>query len=89
MTDVSRIKCTCGTVLWNGEVPNDIEYWAFSDKQLCEVNELGTVGFIELNNRLGYNIWRCPDCKRLFVYDLTRSDKQPVCVYKLEKENDI
>ena len=34
---MAKLGCKCGHILWNGECPNDIQYWVYSDKKLDKI----------------------------------------------------
>ncbi len=72
--------------MWNGQSPNDIEVWCYTDRQLDEILANDNISILELADLYSYNVWVCPRCKRLYVFD--RSDHTKVrCIYALEKED--
>lgn len=78
-----RLQCRCGFDMWNGQVPNDIELWVYSDKRMDEILADDTVSTIELAGRFDYNVWLCPECKRLYVFK--GHENNVVYVYKPEE----
>ncbi len=36
---MSKLVCKCGQIMWNGNTPNDVELWVYTDKQLCTILE--------------------------------------------------
>lgn len=79
---MARLQCKCGNVMWNGNTPNDIEYWVYSDKQIDKILEKDNISTLFFNDLCTYNVWACPECKRLYVFDAY--DKL-VGIYKLEE----
>lgn len=80
---MARMTCRCGKLLSNSQVPNDIELVVYTDREwdkICDCDSLEP-WMIPLPK---YNIWRCPDCKRIYVYE--GSNPKPVMVYRLETE---
>jgi hypothetical protein len=79
--DIAKITCECGTVLSNVEVPNDIELHVYSDKEWDKIlqNDLIETWKIPLPK---FDIWICPKCKRVFVFECGSNNVR--YVYKLE-----
>lgn len=91
---MARLDCKCGYTMWNGPIPNDIEFTVFSDARLCELEDNPPSFSAEPTNFLtdfigqaDYEIWRCPRCKRLYVFDLQNNSGRAKYVYKLETDN--
>lgn len=83
---MARLQCKCGETMWNGQAPNDIEVWCYTDRRLDEILANDSISSLELWHSYSYNVWVCPRCKRLYVFD--RSDPTKVkCVYALEKDD--
>ena len=80
---MSRLECKCGHTLWNGETPNNIEYWVYSDKTIDSILKSDVIDTLALNNLFDYNIWRCPECKRLYIFN--KNESVPKYVYTQEK----
>jgi len=81
---MARFGCRCGETLWNGLTPNDIQLYVFTDRQMdkiLESNSMETLDFFELNN---YEVWLCPECKRLAVFE--KDSNSVKYIYKLESE---
>ncbi len=68
--------------MWNGETPNDIEFSVFSDKTMDRVLSVDSIPTIELAGNADYNVWRCPFCKRLYIFN--GKDSEPLYVFKPE-----
>lgn len=72
--------------MWNGQTPNDFEVWCYTDRRLDEIMANDEISTLKLADLFDYNVWVCPRCKRLYVFE--NSDMIKVkCVYTLEKEN--
>lgn len=93
---MARLGCRCGFSMWNGRVPNEIEFTAFSDIRFCEIVENPPASLIEsiddltclLNNLMelaDYEVWRCPQCGRLYVFDNKDDPNRAKYVYRLEE----
>lgn len=72
--------------MWNGQIPNDIEFSVYSDKRMCEILENDTVDTLDLAQMNDYNVWKCPDCGRLYVFG--KSGCKVLFVYKPENITD-
>ncbi len=84
---MARIKCVCGEVMWNGMVPNDIVYNVFSDRRASEIDESVNFDMLRLWDMRSYEVWKCPSCGRLFVFDPDCS--KAIAVYRLEDTAEI
>lgn len=84
---MARLKCKCGESLWNGKTPNDIELWVFSDKKLDSILENDNISTLELTDLFDYNVWCCPNCKRLYVFNEKEDSNCVKYVYHLEQDN--
>ena len=82
---MARMTCLCGKTLSNHECPNDIELKVYTDKEWEEIFDCESIQpwLIPIPR---YNVWRCPACKRIYVYE-GKKDK-PIMIYKLEKFED-
>lgn len=81
---MARLGCKCGTTLWNGLTPNDILLYVYSDKKMDKIREYDSVDTIELSNLEDFEVWLCPECKRLYVFE--NGSDSVKCVYQLETE---
>jgi len=70
--------------MWNGQIPNDIEFSMYSDRRMCEILENDTVDTLDLAQMNEYDIWRCSECGRLYVFE--RSENKVTSVYKPEED---
>jgi hypothetical protein len=81
---MAKIRCKCGTVLWNGECPNDIQYWVYSDHKMEVIFENEIIDVTKLPEIADYEVWLCPDCKRLYLFQ--DGDNKVKYIYQLEEE---
>ena len=92
---MAHVTCRCGYSMWNGMTPNDIEFTVFSDVQLCEIEdhppdlfrdpEQFICDWNDLMDMADYEVWRCPECGRLYVFDKQDGSDQAKYIYRLEK----
>lgn len=79
---MAQITCVCGTKLSDFEAPNDIQLVVYTDKEwdkICDCDRLEPWK-IPLP---AYDVWRCPVCKRIYVYE--RGSSLPLMCYSLEE----
>ena len=81
---MARMTCTCGAELNNHEAPNDIELVVYTDKEWSEICDCDSIQpwMVPLPK---YEVWRCPICKRIYVYE--DGKELPIMVYRLETLN--
>ena len=76
--------CRCGEKLSNTQAPNDIELTVYTDREWDEMfSGYDSIAPHEIPLPR-YNVWRCPKCARIYVFE--GSDSSPVMVYAIEKE---
>ncbi|EBF5850523.1 hypothetical protein HZU95_002883 [Listeria monocytogenes] len=63
-----RFQCKCGEILSNSMSPNDIELRVYTDKEWDELTNLGMIDSVDIPFPK-LDVWRCPVCKRLYVFD--------------------
>ena len=80
---MARMTCTCGAKLSNHEAPNDIELVVYTDREWDKICDCDSIHpwMIPLPK---YNVWRCPVCKSIYVYE--DSKESPIMVYRLETQ---
>lgn len=80
---MARMTCICGAKLDNHDAPNDVELRVYTDKEWEDIFDGESIQpwMIPLPK---YNVWRCPACKRIYVYE--KGNDSPIMVYCLEKE---
>lgn len=80
-----HLLCKCGCDMWNGQAPNDIEFWIYSDKKMCEnILETDTIDTVKLAGMYDYDAWRCPKCGRIYLFE--KSSSKVLRCYKPEDE---
>ena len=82
-----HLLCRCGRDMWNGLTPNDIEYAVYSDRRMDKILEKDEMSTIERSMQNDYDVWRCPECGRLYVFKNESGDagNKVICVYKPEE----
>lgn len=82
---MAGIRCVCGKTLNNKKSPNNIVLRTYSDEQYGELMDFidSSVSDSVQMPEPNVEIWRCPDCKRMYVFE-NGTDK-PV-IYKIEKD---
>ncbi|MDR2532566.1 MAG: hypothetical protein LBC82_06970 [Oscillospiraceae bacterium] len=72
----------------NTSCPNDIQYHVYSDRTMDKILENDTVDVLDLSGIYDYEVWLCPKCKRLYIFEpFVRGEDKPVkYIYKLESE---
>ncbi|MBP5379740.1 MAG: hypothetical protein J6Y64_09405 [Ruminococcus sp.] len=82
---MAHLKCKCGQIMWNGSCPNDIEFWVYSDKTIDDIIDDEEFDQFFLRDKNDYNVWKCPVCQRLYVFDEKLKSNKPICIYRPEK----
>lgn len=80
LSNMSKINCNCGHLIDSSKIPNDIEYWIFSDKEWQE-NQLKAENCESLNDS-NIESYKCPKCNRFYFF--RNKQIKPYAVYKLE-----
>ncbi len=78
---MAKMTCKCGKNLNNQSVPNNIELIVYSDYEWDEICKDDVI-HPWLIPSPKYEVWRCPECKRIYVYD--PPNNIPIMVYSLE-----
>ena len=79
---MARMQCKCGMLLSNQDSPNNIELKVYDDYEWDDIFSKETIDVLDIPLPK-YNVWRCPKCKRLYVYN--GDDMNPIMIYKLEE----
>ncbi len=79
---MAQFWCKCGNRMWNGQTPNDIQFWVYSDRKMDKIRENDVVDVLELSDMEDYEVWLCPVCKRLSVFE--HSSNTVKYTYQLE-----
>ena len=86
---MAHLLCKCGCDMWNGETPNDFELYVYTDRTMCEkVLENDTIDTVGLAGMNDYDVWKCPECERLYVFKNVSGEEgnRVLRVYKPEDE---
>ena len=78
---MARTTCNCGETLTNHLAPNDIQLVVYTRKEWEEICKCGSIE-VWMIPFPKYDVWRCPVCKRIAVYDW--SNPVPLLEYELE-----
>ena len=62
-----RMICECDEYLSDTSSPSDIVLWAYPDRQWKEIKKLGRIDPLMIPDAM-FEIWRCPKCKRLYIF---------------------
>ena len=66
-----RFLCKCGKMLSNTQAPNDIEWTVFADREWDNIINIGMIDSGDLPDPK-YDVWRCPNCERVYVFNGNR-----------------
>jgi hypothetical protein len=78
---MSKFQCKCGEILSNSLVPNDIEFWAYSDREWDKIMEQDTYNSWEIP-RPYHEVWKCPACQRIYIFE----NNQLIRTYIIEQD---
>ena len=78
---MARMTCKCGELLSNHEAPNDIELVVYTVKEWEAICDCDSIEPWMIPSPK-YEVWRCPTCKRIYVYE--RKNNFPIMTYVLE-----
>ena len=65
---MARLLCKCGEQLSTSEVPNNIQYHVFSEREWGELLEKDSVLTWEIPAPKN-DVWLCPNCQRIYVFN--------------------
>ena len=68
---MARFVCKCGKILSNSAAPNDIQLRVYTDRQWDDIINTGMMDSADLPDPK-YDVWRCPNCERVYVFDGNR-----------------
>ncbi|MCB0740676.1 MAG: hypothetical protein R2796_07630 [Chitinophagaceae bacterium] len=81
---MASITCECGNQLSNSTVPNDIQYYVYSDREWIKIIELDVVETINLPQP-EHDVWKCNNCNRIYVFN---QKGEIIKVYILESDKE-
>ncbi len=67
LSDMASIMCKCGNRISNSTVPNDIQYYVYSDREWIKIIEMDVVETINLPHPK-YDVWKCDNCQRIYIF---------------------
>lgn len=79
--EMARFQCKCGETLSNSLAPNDIQLHVYTDKEWDRIINMGQIDSVDIPDAK-CDVWRCPSCERIYVFDGDRVSKR----YVLEKD---
>jgi hypothetical protein len=82
---MASITCKCGNRLSNSEVPNDIQYHVYSDREWDKILENDFIEMIKFP-RSEHDIWKCGNCHRIYVFN---QNGEIIKIYLLESNNPV
>ena len=80
---MASMICSCGDRLTDNSVPNDIQLWVYTDKEWDSICTVDTIETWKIPQPT-YDVWRCPKCERIYVFDWESG--KPLKVYALEED---
>ncbi len=79
---MASMKCKCGEILSNSEVPNKIQLIVYTDIEWDKILSEECIETISIP-RPQYDVWRCPVCQRVYVFEPGKLEA--IKIYALEK----
>jgi hypothetical protein len=79
--NMARMNCVCGNVLSTVQAPNNIQLWVYTDKEWDAIMDCETLIPWEIPLPT-YDVWMCPKCKRLYVFE--KGNDTAIMTYVLE-----
>jgi len=79
---MAAITCKCGNRISNSEVPNDVEYHAYSDREWNKILENDFIETFKIPAPVN-DVWKCNKCNRLYIFD---QDGRVSKIYKVDSE---
>jgi len=64
-------------------MPNDIQYWVYSDKNIDKICNKNKIKVKKIIGKEDYEVWVCPKCKRLIVFKNGKTKAK--YIYKIEE----
>lgn len=82
---MARMTCKCGQTLSNSQAPNEVNLVVFTDTEwenICNRDHIQP-WMIPLPK---YDVWRCPTCERIYVFERGSNDAKIVYVKETADE---
>ncbi|GAB6990114.1 hypothetical protein [Paenibacillus pini] len=80
---MAKFICKCGNQLSTVEAPNDVQLYVYSDREWDNIINLGDLIDPLTIPDPANDVWRCPVCRRIYVFN---ADNTVKVVYKIEDE---
>jgi hypothetical protein len=77
---MAKMLCRCGKTLSNSLCPNDVQLRVYTDSEFETI--IQSDGKLEDLPLPEYDVWRCPECKRIYFFE----ENKAVQTYVLEPE---
>jgi hypothetical protein len=61
---MARMTCSCGELLSNSTVPNDVELFVYTGEEWDEILKFDTIETWKIPAPK-YEVWKCPKCKKI------------------------
>lgn len=79
---MARMTCSCGELLSNSTVPNDVELFVYTGEEWDEILKFDTIETWKIPAPK-YEVWKCPKCDKIYVFK--DGDNEAIKVYVPEK----
>ena len=79
---MARMTCSCGELLSNSTVPNNVELFVYTGEEWDEILKFDTIEKWKIP-ALKYEVWKCPKCEKIYVFK--DGDNEAIKVYVPEK----
>ncbi|MBS7531581.1 hypothetical protein IC619_013925 [Hazenella sp. IB182353] len=76
-----KYECICGEILWDGNIPNNIDLHVYTDKEMDKIISMGQIDTLDIPDP-EHKIWRCSCCQRIYVFE--KNGTKIIQRYKLE-----
>ena len=79
---MAKMTCSCGELLSNSTVPNDVELFVYTGEEWDEILIFDTFE-TWIIPAPKYEVWKCPKCGKIYVFK--DGDNEAIKVYVPEK----
>ena len=77
---MAKVQCKCGYLL--SDVQTGVNLYVYTKDEWYNIRDMGMIDTLNIPFPK-YDVWKCPKCGRIYVYDDGYGD--PIAVYTLEK----
>ena len=78
---MAKMICRCGNLLSTSDVPNDVQLMVYTDMEWDNILRVDTIHTWQIPLP-AYDVWQCPKCKRIYVFE--KGNSTPIEVFALE-----